>query len=127
MVNIQRKKKLKRILYSKITIAVLVVLTVLLANATWNAYQNTRFTERNEEEALRELESLEERANFLRTETAKLRTPEGIEREIRENLPVAKEGEKVIILVEENEDGVQEATSSEAREEGFWQRFFPWI
>jgi cell division protein FtsB len=126
MVNLERKRKAKKILYSKVTIILAFVLLVILLNATWNAYKNARFTKGNEERSNHELMELQDRAEFLRAKTETLSTPEGIEREIRENLPVAKEGEKVIILVEDKKTVEEEAQTGQV-EESWWRRVFPWF
>lgn len=126
MVNLERKKRAKKILYSKVTIVIAFIILVILLNATWNAYQKAKFTRENEEAANRELMELQERAEFLRGKTEALSTPEGIEREIRENLPVAKEGERVIILVEDKDD-LNEEGSAGHTEESWWKEVFPWF
>lgn len=122
--DFHKKKKIKKIIYSNTFLVALFLVVLLLLNATWNVYQDARFTENNLEKSEKELQKLSQRSEQLRHETEVLSTPEGIERQIREDLPLAKEGERVIILVEDD-DVVEE--ENEEEESGFWQRIVNWI
>lgn len=59
----------------------------------------------------------------LKEVTSRLETPEGTEEEIRSRLPYAKEGEKVILIVEDNRSEKRKGPEDEAPWWHFW-RFF---
>lgn len=62
---------------------------------------------------------LEERKERLSEEIQHLETKEGVEEEIRENFGFAKEGERVVIIVE----GEEVETRGENKNTGFWGSF----
>lgn len=126
MIDLARRRKYKRYLFSKPAVGVLVIIVLILANATWNAYEKKRFTGENLDNAEAELEKLQDRSRELKEKTEDLSTPEGVEEEIRRRFPVAKEGERVIILVDEKENA--SALSDEPVQGGsFWQRIKNWL
>jgi cell division protein FtsB len=96
--------------YSKVTLLVLILLFLLVSKASWNAYQNVRYTRANLERVQNDREELLERKRFIEEESAVLSSDEGLEEIIRERLPVAKEGERVIIIVDEKESEVATTT-----------------
>lgn len=118
-----KKQKLKRIVYSKVTIGVLCLLFILIAINTWDVYQKQRRAKRAVEEVRKEYDSLEARSVFLLEEINTLDEEEGVEATIRERFRVAKPGEKVIVLVD-----AQESTSEPKQEEnGFWEKIKGWL
>lgn len=126
MVDLVRRRKYKKYLFSKLTVGILVVLVVILANATWNAYEKKRFTQENLRNAEAELEKLQARSGELKERTESLSTPEGVEDEIRRRFPVAKEGERVIILVDDK-DAVSATLEESGQGRSFWQRLKNWL
>lgn len=109
--DLKRKRLYKKIVYSKVTLLVLILLFLLVSKASWNAYQNVRYTRANLERVQNERGELLERKRFIEEESAVLSSDEGLEEVIRERLPVAKEGERVIIIVDEKEAEVATTTS----------------
>jgi regulator of replication initiation timing len=117
MREIQQGHELKKMLYSTVTIAILSMLILILLRATVSLYEkrNEIVAERNvKEEELRieneKLRKAQEKKDFLETERGK-------EEYIRTTFPVAKEGEKVIIVYDDKKSGVspvkKERTTSE--------------
>jgi len=113
-----------RQIYSFLSLAVLLVAVVVLGRATIKAF----LREREAEEAVlmteRRLEELKENEAALIKRTAELKTPEGLEREIRRQLPVSREGEEVVVIVEEKE--TPPPVTAPAREK-FWLRFLRFL
>ena len=106
MREIQQGHEIKKMLYSSVTIVVLSMLILILLRATVSLYEkrNEIIAERNiKEEELRieneKLRKVNEKKDFLETERGK-------EEYIRTTFPVAKEGEKVIIVYDDNKNGV---------------------
>lgn len=103
---------------------VLVILIVLLLNAVFKVYKKQDMTRDNLAKAATSLESLRAREEMLSSEIAKLKTEDGIEAEIREKYGLVKEGEEVIVVVDNDK-----ATSSNNRRDGmgFWQAVLDWL
>ncbi|MDQ5950098.1 MAG: hypothetical protein QG585_38 [Patescibacteria group bacterium] len=118
MREFQQKQIFKEKLYSKTTVFILLVLALLLAKGVVNIYIKERESRKNKEEAELELINMQNRAEELKQASERLKTPVGIEQEIRSKFGVAKEGEKVILIVEEEE------TIPVEQKEGFFGRFF---
>ncbi len=118
MREFQQKQIFKEKLYSKTTVFILLVLALLLAKGVVNIYIKERESRKNKEEAELELANMQNRAEELKQASERLKTPVGIEQEIRSKFGVAKEGEKVILIVEEEESAPIE------KKEGVFGRFF---
>lgn len=112
----ERKSKLKW----RIAALGLFILVVILGKATVMVYFKYRAASLNRNAAAVELAELEKRYSEMQANLDRLKSPEGLDEEIRKNLPVAKEGEKVITVVADKEN---EATASESVEQaGFWRK-----
>jgi len=124
MFEYQEKRRIKRILYSKPAIVILLVLILLLANAVWGVYEKARGTGIKKAEIKRELDELAKRREELKREIDRLSTVRGIESELRSKFNVARAGEGVIVIVEsgENEDEVKQTADTR-----FWSKFLSWF
>lgn len=120
MFDFQEKRKLKQFLYSKITLVVLVVVVGLLLNSVWNIYTKERETRIVRKNLEREFLELQEREELLREEIERLKTPRGIEEEIRSKFEVSKDGEKVMVIVDPTKD---KETQIYKRKNSFWSKF----
>ncbi len=118
MLGVSDKQRLRRILFSKISLLLLLVLVVVFVRGTWGVYQKARFAKENRLQAEQELNELEQRASSLRTEMQRLETERGLEEEIRHSFDVGRDGEHLIILVDAPE---QEAAARETSQ-SLWQR-----
>lgn len=104
-----------------VAIFCLFLVTVILGKAVWNIYNKNHLAEQNKETTLRELADLEERQARIGAKLERLKTDQGKEEEIRNNLPVAKEGEHVIVIVEsEEKTAAQDQRASSSTKPGFW-------
>ncbi|MEX0935080.1 MAG: septum formation initiator family protein [Candidatus Paceibacterota bacterium] len=101
MTNLLRKKKYRHLLFSKVGIGIVLVLALLVSRAAWNVYEKERLTRAKLNEAERELVELEAREAVLQEDIATLETPAGVEEEIRTTYGFAKEGEEVLVILEE--------------------------
>lgn len=97
----QQKKRFKRRIFSKISIVLLAVILFFLARATYNVYKKDNESSANLARANASLSDTEARYAALTKEDARLKTEEGIEEEIRHKFQVSKEGEKVIVVVDD--------------------------
>ena len=121
MVNIQERSRRKFNLSPRvrawIAIVVLAVVCVFLGRGAWRIYGKNELAENSKKATLRALDELKQRERDAEANLSKINTAEGVEEEIRAALPVAKEGEHVITILEEKA-GADEATSSQKA--GFW-------
>lgn len=103
MLEFESKRKLKKRIYSKLTLIILSLVFLFLATGTWDIYQKQRevkkdlsMTENKLNESLKQKEMIKEKIERLDTNV-------GLEEALRENYSLAKEGEKAIFLIDEEE------------------------
>lgn len=101
MFDFHEKRRIRELLYSKPAIGFLFLLTILLSVSAYNRYEIAEETKERLEAKQAELDALEERADTLETKVRYLEDERGVEEELRSRFDVAKEGEDVIILVDE--------------------------
>jgi cell division protein FtsB len=123
MLGFYQKRKLKRYLYSKPTLAVLAVIALLFGNAAWSALGKERDARIRKNSTLAELASLEARELMLKEEIERLSTKRGIEEEIRSKFDVGLEGEKLIVVLDAKED----QTGEDMQKKGFWSGVEEWF
>lgn len=96
---------------------ILLVISLLLLNSVYKVYRKKV----NAKQALvvmqQELQALKEREIFLKDSLNRLETREGMEFELRQKLNVALEGERVAIIVDENEE-----KDKSVEEKSLWQK-----
>ena len=61
MFDFEEKQVVRRIIYSKVTIFLLALVTLFILKGVWTAYRESKITRINKELAQRELEELKER------------------------------------------------------------------
>lgn len=116
-----RKIQWKAIL-TKLGTVVVLVLFVVVTKAAWNAFQKEKQSQENLAETRRELLRIEERFFSISEDVDNLRTDRGMEAAIREKFPVAKEGEKIIVILN---DGNKEEERTED-ERSWWHKLLFW-
>lgn len=99
MASFGKKKKISEYLYSKPGIAFVLVVVVFLAISVYERFSVEREMSRRRVETELHKQELLERKAALQERVEYLSGDRGIEEEIRRHFDVAKEGEKVIILV----------------------------
>ena len=117
-----KQNKYKQVLYSKVTIVVLLVLVLLLARSSWERFQIEREMAGRADQTAAELDELRERKSDLEERVKYLEGERGIEEEIRKNFDVAKEGEQIIILMGDTEEA--EEVSSVPEVSAPWYQFW---
>lgn len=99
MIDFQQKRKINKIIYSKVSFVILLIVVVLLGKSTWDIYQKSRLSSNNYNETKKEYDSLKARKEMLDSEINRLNTDSGIEEEIRSKFNVAKPGETVVVVI----------------------------
>jgi cell division protein FtsB len=101
MLEFYEKRRLKKWLHSKPFLLFMVLPIGFMAYAAYNAYEVERATNDRRIELLADLNRLEGRTAILERDIARLEDPRDIEAALRQRYQVGREGEEVIILVEE--------------------------
>ena len=117
--DFRERTKLRRALYAKPTILVIVAIASVSLSGAWNMYQKSKEAKANDDKANATLSALQTREAGLRSDIERLSTPRGQEEEIRDRFMVAKEGEKVIIITPPKDDTVHTVTVPEDEKRGF--------
>lgn len=124
MFDFYQKRKFKVLLGSRIVQGVIVVLTLLVVWSAFTRYQIAAEMEDRREQMEREAEALQERKDALQTEVDYLSDERGIEAEMRRQFDVAKEGEKVVVIVESEEEEVETIPIAPSTKEKSWYEFW---
>jgi cell division protein FtsB len=124
MMEFQEKIRVRRLLYSKLTLAVLVILIGFLGNALWGVYKKQSLTRDNLDKTAATFDSLQAREKMLSSEIDRLKTVKGTEQEIREKYGLIKPGEEVIVVVD---DGADPASVTAPSGASFWQKVKDWL
>lgn len=119
MFEFHEKRKLKKILFSKGMLLLLFVLTACMVYGAHNAYKKKEVASARREELAAELAALEHRASELEGDIQELEDSRGIEAELRNRYEVGREGEEMIVLVEEEAPSAPKDEVVE-QEKGFW-------
>lgn len=120
MTDFQQKKQFKKIIYSKFSLAVLLVSVIFLGRSTYDIYKKYRISSENYATVKKDYDNLKIRKEMLDSEVSRLKTDSGIEEEIRSKFNVAKPGETVVIVV--NSSG-STSTDTTNLNKGFWSSF----
>ncbi len=133
MFDFYEKRKIRSFLYSKVFIFCILLATIFLSISVHNRYTVASEMHEKLEKRKAELEELKGRAALLESKVEYMKDERGIEEEIRSRFDVAKEGEQVIILLDEEKKEKIIATSSDTRnepvtneEKSFFDRLIFW-
>lgn len=101
MEDFQRIKKIRKRIYSRTTFLVLCIITILIVKGTLGVIKKQKESEDDLLRARLYLKSLEKREAELSSSMSYLKTSQGVEREVRDKFSVARDGEEVILVIEE--------------------------
>ena len=122
MLEFQEKKRLRNILYSKITLIALFIILIFIARATLSVYHKQKTSKGNLNKAQEEIAELKKREKMLNYEIDRLKTDRGTEEEIRKKFMVGKAGEQVIVIVDDNKTNKNNA-AGDNEEKSIWSKF----
>ncbi|MFA5934568.1 MAG: septum formation initiator family protein [Candidatus Paceibacterota bacterium] len=124
MFDYQQKKKIRKVIYSKITLVVLFIFIIILAKANYGIFKKERLSRENYNIVKDDFDSLKGRKVVLESEISRLKTSEGVEEEIRSKFDVSKPGEVVVNIIDSGS-----STSIEGEEVGvgFWNKIINWF
>ena len=118
MLDFQQKRKARRLMYHRVTLILLAILVLFAIHSTWIVYQKKRTSQEMKDVSLRNVEELRLRDEELKLRIERLQTPPGIEEEIRSKFTVAKGGESMVIIVDDQSQNM----STTSQKTGFWQK-----
>jgi len=98
------KKKKANILYSPWMLFLLMIVIILLAKGVWTLGSKYKFSRAKYAEHSNNLKALVNKKINLEHTIKTLGTERGIEQEIRDKFRVAKDGERIIIIIDNNEE-----------------------
>lgn len=122
MREFSQKRKMWKKIYSIPVLILLLVILFFVLKGTWIIFMKSSYSHKQKIAVEAELIALQERKNSIEKKIQRLNTETGVEEEIRSKYDVAKEGEKLIVIVDEEE---KEINTEENK--GFVNKFFTTI
>lgn len=119
MLDSQQKRKFRAILYHRLTLIILSILVIIVLHSTWIVYKKKIASENTKKISMQNVENLKLRDNEIQARIDRLATVSGVEEEIRSKFAVTKNGENMVIVIDDNEEKM--ATTS--NKDGLWKRF----
>ena len=124
MIEFQEKRKIRKLLYSRATLFVLIIIIALLLTEVWDVYQKQSLTRDNLAKTAAVYDGLQAREKMLSSEIERLKTDDGVEVEIRDKYGLVKPGEEVLVIVDKDEGSKSDSPSSPV---SFWQKIIGWF
>lgn len=100
MRSLDEKRVLRRFIYSRLTLVLLLIVLVLLLKSVFEAWQREREARESRDAVLRNYEELTAREDGLTERIVRIESERGQEEELRKKFGAALPGEEVIIIVE---------------------------
>lgn len=126
MIEFQKRKRVKNIIYSPVVLIVLVLVLAFLIRGSWNLRDKAIISKGNLEREKIELQKIVDRKNNLESSIEYLKTDQGVENEIRSKFRATREGEKLVVIVDEGSSTISTSTIIETQH-GFLYRLFNWF
>lgn len=128
MFDFNEKRKIRTLLYSKVSIGILLILTVILGVSVFERFQVSREMANKKNVVEEELEVLKQKASTLEVRVKNLQNERGVEAELRKRFDVVKEGEQMIIILDEEaeENSLKKKTEDSIDDTSFIERLKFW-
>jgi hypothetical protein len=120
MYDFKSKRKIQRRLYSKVSIVVLAIIVLILGKATFNIYRKSAESRDNLHKAETEQKKLLEKEEVLTKDIMRLKSEKGRDEEIRGKFSVVKNGENVVVIVEDDKNNQK----NDASQGGFFAKLW---
>ena len=122
MLDFRKKNKIKKVVYSPFFLIFLFLAFSLLAKGVWNVYVKERLSVENLQKAKTEYGKMIARKDNLISSIEYLNTEDGVESEIRSKFRAIKDGEKVMVIIDNFLPSISPATTT--TKGGFWYNLF---
>ena len=113
------KKGKKKIVYSAPVVILVVVIAFALLHGTISAYEKMKESKRKRALAEAELQDLSNRYDGIKERVSYLETDKGIEEAVRTKYNVAKDGEEVFVIID-NDTKVEQTQDARSLWTIFW-------
>jgi cell division protein FtsB len=120
MADYQVSQRKHKWFYSPIVLLVMIGVCIFFTTNVVTLVRKNKDTRLLRDQASRELTELENRRQKLETDIASLKSERGQEEVIRENFQVTKDGEGVVVIVDEEEKPVETE-----KKETFFEKIMP--
>jgi cell division protein FtsB len=124
MRQFHKKKQIRKYLYSKFSIFLMFILIFFLSRGTIGIYQKHQESLSRKNLSAARLARLEQREAEIKDEIYRLESRLGIEEELRSRYSFAKEGEKLIIILNNNES---EEFFETVEDKNIWEKTMSWF
>ncbi len=104
MFDFHEKRKIRRVVYSKFFIGSIFLLTLFIGRSVYERITIEREMAEKLNERTEELSTLEQRTELLNSKVEHLKNDRGIEEELRTRFDVVREGEQVVIIIDDAGD-----------------------
>lgn len=124
MFDFHQKRKMRTIFNSRVTQVILVVLSLMVL---WSAYDRYLVAKEMSEKRYaleKEMSDLKERQETLGAEVKYLSSERGIEAEMRREFDIAREGEQVVIILDDEVATTVKPMSTSTSEARSWYKFW---
>lgn len=118
MRSLQTRGWKKKIIYSKFSVALLLIVVFFMITVVWNMYGKFQATQARATLAEERLNELKEQKIDLEAKVDRLQTKRGKEAELRQKFLIAKEGEKVLVIVD---DEAKKEEIKKEKEKSWWE------
>lgn len=102
------RKKVKKRMYSRTTLVILAIILFFVARGVYAVYEKERNSRTEVERIQKQKAELQQRYDTILQKSEHLKSPEGVEAEIRSKFDVVKEGEGLILIVDKNVTTIEE-------------------
>ena len=127
MLEFQKKKKIKKVLYSRTVLIFLAIIFIILLRSLYGVYKKESLSMQNLDMDKNELAQISERQKDIANSLEYLKTDQGVESEIRNKFRVVKEGEKVAVIIDDQTSSTPATVAGDTgttTEHGFWYNIF---
>ncbi len=117
MFDFHEKRKIRTIVYSKIFIIFVFLVGVMIARSAYERFIVERAMAEKRDAKVSELNELELRLHSLEAEIARLKNNRGIEEELRSRFDAVREGEEIVVILEDTAVAATQAAVPEPAQE----------
>lgn len=111
-----------KIIFSWITIIILILLSILLVRNIIDIYSKNTNANLRAQDAQKDLARIEERKYVLNENLLRIKTTRGIEEELRQRFDVAREGEHLLVIIDRDME-VEIEPSKQSWISNLWHKF----
>ena len=124
MLQFYQKRSIRGWLHSPLSLAILAIIILFMISVVYQRYTIEKEMVSRREEAEAHLKLLEDRRAELEKKVEYLSNERGIEAEMRRNFDVARPGEQVVIILDEEKKSEIEPLQKTQAEDKPWYKFW---